>query len=57
MDRISTIKTVFDRMAIDKDKSSKYVKPWEVFKDKRMDRREGLLWLKARFGDKGDFAC
>lgn len=55
VDRIRTVRTVFDRMTWpDQDK---YVKPWKVFKDEPMGDEEGWLWLKSNFGNKGDFCC
>ena len=53
VDRIKTVKSVFDRMTLpDQDK---YVRPWKVFKDENMDAEEGWQWLKSNFGTKGDF--
>ena len=55
VDRLKTVKTVFDRMTLpDQDK---YVKPWKVFKDESMGQEEGRLWLKSNFGSQGDFCC
>lgn len=51
MDRIQMVTNVFQAMtAGDKDR---YVKPWEVFNDKRMGAEEGLLWLDRKFGIHG----
>jgi hypothetical protein len=55
MDRLKTVKTVFDRMTL--PENDKYVRPWRVFKDERIGKQEGLLWLKGQFGSKGDFCC
>ena len=55
IDRIRTVRTVFDRMTLpDQDK---YVKPWQVYKDEPMAQEEGWIWLRSNFGNKGDFNC
>ena len=52
MDSIQTVTKVFDQMTGRDD--DKYVKPWEVFKDKHLEQEEGLRWLKGKFGKNGD---
>ena len=55
MDRVKTVKAVFDRMTL--PEKDKYVRPWMVFRDQRIGKPEGLSWLRAQFGENGDFCC
>jgi subtilisin family serine protease len=51
--RTRTVTTVFDRMT--QTENDKYVRPWKVFKDTRLGKEQGMSWLRAQFGNNGDF--
>lgn len=55
MERIQTIKTVFDHMTL--PEKDRYVRPWMFFKDQRIGKQEGISWLKAQFGENRQFCC
>ena len=53
IDRVRTVKAVFDGMTGNDE--DRYVKPWKVFQDRKMEPVDGLDWLKGKFGKNQDF--
>ena len=51
MDRIETVKDYLNRMTAGSPESNRYVRPWVVFKDRRMSPVDGEKWLQKHFED------